>query len=138
FRPRQEPFFGGTAPAQSPACPAHDAGFASGLARQYRVGARLRGRARAGSDRLRQRRADEPAAVVAGTERGDLSLADRRSLQFGILLLRRQGAEQPALLRTSLADRLSTGERSPPPTAEADKVDDGLRAKVRSINVIIT
>jgi len=35
-------------------------------------------------------------------------------------------AEQPALLRTSLADRLSAGERSPPPAAEADKIDYGL------------
>src|SRR6202043_2907634 len=129
FRPRQEPFFGGTAPAQSPACPAHDAGFASGLARQYRVGARLRGRTRAGSDRLRQRRADEPAAVVAGTERGDLSLADRRSLQFGILLLRRQGTDQLALLRESFADPLPARLRPSPPAAETDAVALHIRCR---------
>ena len=59
---------------------------------------------------------------AAGTERGHLPLADRRSLQLGILLLRRQGARQPALLRASLAHRLSAGLRSPPPSAEADAV----------------
>src|SRR5476649_1452009 len=36
LRPRQEPLFGGTAPTQGPPRPAHDAGLASGLARQYR------------------------------------------------------------------------------------------------------
>src|SRR2546421_6999474 len=55
-------------------------------------------------------------------ERGPLPLADRRSRQFGILLLRRQGADQPALLRVSLADRLSAGRRPPPPATEADAV----------------
>jgi len=34
-----------------------------------------------------------------------------------------QGAEQPALLRPPLADRLSARLRPPPPGAEADKVD---------------
>ena len=38
----------------------------------------------------------------------------------GILLLRRQGAGQPALLRASFADRLSAGRGPPPPTAEDD------------------
>ncbi len=32
------------------------------------------------------------------------------------------GADQPALLRVSLAGRLSAGQRSPPPATEADKV----------------
>ena len=71
----------------------------------------------AGSDRIRQCGADEPAAVAAGTERGHLPLADRRSRQFGILLLRRQGADQPALLRASLA----RSPISPPATAAASR-----------------
>src|SRR5664279_2388105 len=122
FRPRQEPLLGGAAPAQGPPGPANDAGLASGLARQYRAGPCFRSRDGAGSDRLRQRGADEPAAVAAGAQRGHLPLADRRSLQRGILLLRRQGAAEPALLRASLKDRLSTGVRPPPPAAEADEV----------------
>ena len=40
----------------------------------------------------------------------------------GILLLRRQGARGPALLRASLARRLSARLRPPPPGAEADAV----------------
>src|SRR6185437_9126696 len=122
FRPRQESLFGGTAPAQGPPGPAHDAGLAAGLARQYRARARFRPRTGAGSYRLRQRGADEPAAVATATERGHLPLADRRSRQFGILLLWRQGADRPALLRASLADRLSAGLRPPPPAAEVDEV----------------
>ena len=113
-RPRQEPLLGRPAAAQGASRPAHDAGVAPGLARQHRAGARLRSRDGARSDRLRQCGADEPAAVAARTERGHLPLAGRRSLEPGILLLRRQGAHRPALLRASLAHRLSAGRRSPP------------------------
>src|ERR1700733_5437505 len=48
FRPRQEPLLGGAAAAQGPSGPADDAGFASGLARQYRAGACVRSRDGAG------------------------------------------------------------------------------------------
>src|SRR5207249_10098415 len=82
----------------------------------------LRGRDGARSDRLRQRGADEPAAVAARIERSHLTLAGRRSLEPGILLLRRQGTRGPALLRASLARRISAGRRSPPSAAEADEV----------------
>src|SRR5829696_6672824 len=121
-RPRQEPLLGRPAAAQGTPGPADDAGVAPGLARQHRAGARLRGRDGAGSDRLRQRGADEPAAVAARTERGDLPLAGRRSLQPGILLLRRQGARRPALLRASLARGVSARRRPPEAAAEADTV----------------
>src|SRR5262249_11926577 len=62
--------------------------------------------------RLRQRCTDEPAAVAAGVERGHLPLAGGRSVEPGFLLLRRQGAGGPALLRAPLARRLSAGRRS--------------------------
>ena len=61
----------------------------------------------------------------------DLPLADRRSRQRGILLLRRQGADQPALLRLSLAHRLPAGQRPPPPAAEDDAVS-ARQARLRS------
>ena len=59
---------------------------------------------------------------LLGIERGHLSLAGRRSLEPGIFLLRRQGADQPALLRAPLADRLSADRRPAPPGAEDDAV----------------
>src|SRR6266478_3745916 len=68
FRPRQEPLLGGAASAQGPPGPAHDAGFAPGLAWQHGAGPRFRSRDGTGSDRLRQCGADEPAAVAAGAE----------------------------------------------------------------------
>ena len=60
--------------------------------------------------------------TLVGIERSHLPLAGRRSLQRGLLLLRRQGARRPALLRAPLAHRLPAGVRSPPPGAEADAV----------------
>ena len=129
-RPRQEPLLGRPAAAQGAPGPADDAGVAPGLARQHRACARLRGRDGAGSDRLRQRGADEPAAVAARTERGDLPLAGRRSLEPGILLLRRQGALGPALLRAPLARGVSTGRRSAAAAAEAD-------GRTRYLNVVV-
>ncbi len=60
--------------------------------------------------------------VAAGIERGHLPLAGRRSLEPRILLLRRQGALRPALLRASFARRVSTGGRSPSCGAEADAI----------------
>jgi GcrA cell cycle regulator len=48
---------------------------------------------------------------AAGAEREHLPLAGRRSGQPGVLFLRRQGAGRPALLRPSLAHRLSAGQR---------------------------
>ena len=81
-------------------------------ARQYRAGAGLRGRGRGRTGHLRQRGADEPAAVAARAERGHLPLAGRRSLKPGFLLLRRQGALRPALLRPALARRVSARGRS--------------------------
>src|SRR5882762_4718242 len=59
---------GGAASAQGPPGPAHDAGFAPGLAWQHGAGPRFRSRDGTGSDRLRQCGADEPAAVAAGAE----------------------------------------------------------------------
>ena len=53
------------------------------------------------------------APHAAGTQRGHLPLADRRSGDARILLLRRQAAERPALLQLSLARRLSAGQRAP-------------------------
>src|SRR5204863_5482406 len=111
-----------------------DAGVAPGLARQHRAGARLRGRDGARSDRLRQRGADEPAAVAARTERSHLPLAGRRSLEPGILLLWRQGARGPALLRASLAAGVSAGRRPAQAAAEADEVRwdrNKLRGNIR-------
>src|SRR5439155_7090038 len=121
-RPRQEPVLGRPAAAQGTPGATDDAGLAPGFARQHRACARLRGRDGARSDRLRQRGADEPAAVAARTERSHLPLAGRRSLEPGILLLRRQGARWPALLRASLARRVSAGLGSPSCGAEADAV----------------
>ena len=46
-----------------------------------------------------------------------LPLADRRSGDLRILLLRRQAAGRPALLQLSLARRLSAGQRAPQPQA---------------------
>ena len=89
------------------------------VARQHRAGAGLRSRGRGRTGHLRQRRADEPAAVAAGAERGHLPLAGRRSLEPGFLLLRRQGALRPALLRPALARRVSARGRSPPRAGEA-------------------
>src|SRR5207302_5117849 len=66
--------------------------------------------------------ADQPAAVAARVERGHLPLAGRRSIEPGLLLLRRQGAHRAALLRASLARRLPARRRSPPPAAEGDEV----------------
>src|SRR4051812_14130727 len=51
-----------------------------------------------------------------------MPLADRRSIEFGILLLRRQGAAEPALLRASLAHRLPAGQRPPQAAEQAGKV----------------
>ena len=106
-RPRQVAVLGGAAAAQAALAHAHAAGVAAGDARQHRAGARLRlrGRGRAGADR--ERHSDRPAPHPAGTDRGNLPLADRRSRQRGLLLLRRAVAHQPALLRLSLARRLS-------------------------------
>src|SRR3954462_4713741 len=128
-RPCQEPLLGRTAAAQGAPGPADDAGVAPGLARQYRTGARLRSRDGAGSDRLRQRGADEPAAVATRTERSHLPLAGRRSLKPGFLLLRRTGARRPALLRASLARGVSAGLRSPSCGAEADAVSGAPRPR---------
>src|ERR1700730_2651181 len=121
-RPRQEPLLDCAAAAQGAPRPADDAGVASGLARQYRAGARFRSRTRDRSDRLRQCGADEPAAVAVGTERGHLPLAGRRSLEPCFLFLLLQGACGAALLRPSLARRLPARRRSPAPAAEADAV----------------
>ena len=46
---------------------------------------------------------------IARTHRRDLPLADRRSRQRGLLLLRRPDGDRPALLRLSLAHRLPAG-----------------------------
>src|SRR6266481_573883 len=134
FRPRQEPLLGGAAAAEGAPRPAHDAGLASGVARQHRAGACLRSRAGARSDRLRQCGADQPAAVALGTERGDLPLAGRRSVEPGFLLLRRQGAGEPALLRASLARRLPARRRPPAPAAEADEVDVPRRSPQQNLS----
>ena len=50
----------------------------------------------------------------------------------GLLLLRRQGAGRPALLRASLADRLPAGRRPPPPAAEADAVRAAISVVART------
>ena len=71
--------------------------------------------ARAGADR--EHHPDRAAPHAAGTQRGHLPLADRRSGDLRILLLRRQAAERPALLQLSLARRLSAGQRAPQPQA---------------------
>ena len=120
--PGQEPDLRRSASAQGTSRAADDARHASGLARQHRARPGLRSRGRARSDHLRQRGADEPAAVAAGVERGHLSLAGRRSVEPGFLLLRWQGAGQPALLRPSLAHRLSACGRSPTAGPEGDAV----------------
>ena len=59
----------------------------------------------------------------AGTQRGDLPLADRRPQQSGVLFLRWKVAARPAVLRAPLAHRLSAGRRPPPPDAEAHEVN---------------
>ena len=135
-RPRQEPLLGRPAAAQGAPRPAHDAGVAPGLARQHRACARLRGRDGARSDRLRQRGADEPAAVAARTERSHLPLAGRRSLEPGILLLRRQGALGPALLRASLARGVSAGRRSPPAGSRSRRGKGGRIASADGAAVV--
>ena len=71
--------------------------------------------ARAGADR--EHHPDRTAPHAAGAQRGHLPLADRRSGDLRILLLRRQAAERPALLQLSLARRLSAGQRAPQPQA---------------------
>ena len=75
------------------------------------------------------------SGCAAGVERGHLPLAGRRSLEPGILLLRRQGAHRPALLRAPFARRLSAGCRSsPPPGQAADKVSltQGVALRTRT------
>ncbi len=63
----------------------------------------------------RQRHPARPAPHVARTHRGDLPLADRRSRQRRLLLLRGSEHHQPALLRLPLARRLSAGQCTPRP-----------------------
>ena len=52
-------------------------------------------------------------------------------VQFGILLLRRQGAAEPALLRASLAHRLPARQRPPPAADQADEVESRRPGRVQ-------
>ena len=52
-------------------------------------------------------------------ELNEATLADRRPFEPGFLLLRRQGAVGPALLRPALARGLSAGRGSPARTGQA-------------------
>src|SRR5260370_39293892 len=67
-------------------------------------------------------------------EGGPRPLAGRRSREPGFLLLRRQGAWRSALLRASLARRLSTRRRPPPAAAEADAVADAYTDVVPALS----
>ena len=65
----------------------------------------------------RQRHSHGSAPDLARIDRGDLPLADRRSRPGRLLLLRRADDHHPALLRLSLARRLSAAQHAPRPAA---------------------
>ena len=94
-------------------------------ARQYRARLRLR----AGAGTRTGRDPGRAAQDAAAAQREDLPLADRRSGQPGLLLLRRRNRQRPALLLLSLA----ASPISRPPTAAATSARSGAeRAPRRS------
>src|SRR5882724_3079499 len=107
------------APAQAAHAFAHVARSTPCDAWQHRACAcvRIRYGARAGA--ARQHHPDRTTSHAARAQRDDLSLAHRRSRQCGFLFLRRPDGDEPAVLRLSLARRLSAAEPAARPALAA-------------------
>ncbi len=133
LRPRQEPVIVvGAAPAQAAPGPAHDADFAPAC------------RAATPRSRMRSTWKSKPIRiridnVVPMSQRSTLLELTEETChwpvgdpgQRGLLLLRRQVAGEPAVLRAPLAHRLSAGHRPPTRTRRSQGDERGAKSAAR-------
>ena len=84
---------------------------------------------RAGTGTDREHHSDRTAPHAGGTQREYLPLADRRSVQPGILLLRRPARGRASLLQLSLARRLSAAGGAARPAAGAVVTNEHSRMR---------